>query len=580
MTNNLIGTQLGKYEIQAELGRGGMATVYRAYQESLNRHVAVKVLAGQLAHDGDFRQRFEREAKAVAQLDHPNILPIYDYGEDQQRDVVYFVTQLVEGGTLSQRMGQPLPIAEAVRIASGVAQALDCAHHHGIIHRDVKPSNILLTEDGRPLLSDFGIARIVQETHLTRTGTSLGTPQYMSPEQAKGEPLDFRADIYSLAVVLYEMLVGRPPFQADTDIAVLHQQVYEPPPPPRQLRSDIPRRLEKVILKALAKDPAKRYPTAGAMAQALERALPSRVSPLQRRPAPVTPAYGAKVEPATIIQQRGAGTASRVAPQPQRRVGRFLWRMTKWISGKVAAAVVILALVAAVLLIGGAFTLSSLLEQTLAAQDWAWEGWEAGGVSIIPEADIQQSLQDAVEPYALDALTNLSADFDPPDIVKIHGQFRQRPLELQALLGARDGVLYIQLERLNGVPLYVVGGIISNGINRGLDSAWAKAPVQLSALEVQDNRIRAVLEPRPGFSPPPPTLTPTPPTAVIHIVNELDCAVTVTLGGKSLKLDAGEGTEIELPAGSYIYAIYAPDHTVTTGWVTWTGGYREWIINE
>ena len=145
---------------------------------------------------------------------------------------------------------------------------------------------------------------------------------------------------------------------------------------------------------------------------------------------------------------------------------------------------------------------------------------------------------------------------------------------------ARDGVLYIRLERLNGIPLYVVGGIISNGINRGLDLAWAKAPVQLSALEVQDNCIRAVLEPRPGFSPPPPTSTPTPPPAVIHIVNELDCAVTVTLGGKSLKLDAGDGTEIELPAGSYIYAIYASGHPVTTGWVTWTSGYREWIINE
>lgn len=454
MNGDLIGTRLGKYEIQAEIGRGGMATVYRAYQESLNRHVAVKVLAGQLARDEDFRRRFEREAKAVAQLNHPNILPIYDYGEDPQRDLVYFITQLVKGGTLSQRLGQPLPVEEAVRIASDVAQALDYAHRHGIIHRDVKPSNILLTEDGRPLLTDFGIARIVQETRLTRTGTSLGTPEYMSPEQAKGEPLGPRADIYSLAVVLYEMLIGRPPFQADTDIAVLHQQVYEPPPRPRRLRPDIPRRLEKVVLKALAKDPAKRYPTAGALAQALERALPS-ITPLRRRhPMPITPAHGAEVEPATIIRQPEPTVVPRVTPRP-RRVSRFLWRATKWVLGKVAAAVVILALVAAALLIGGAFALSALVEQTLAVQDWGWTGWDEGGVSVILEADLQQPLQNAVEPYALDAVTDLSADFRPPDIVEVRGYFRQRPLRLQARLEARDGVLYIQLERLNGVPLYV-----------------------------------------------------------------------------------------------------------------------------
>lgn len=588
--SDLVGTRLDKYEIQEVIGRGGMATVYRAYQESLNRHVAVKVLAGQLAHDEDFRQRFEREAKAVAQLNHPNILPVYDYGEDPQRDVVYFVTQLVEGGTLSQRMGQPLPVEEAVRIASDVAQALDYAHRHGIIHRDVKPSNILLAEDGRPLLTDFGIARIVQETRLTRTGTSLGTAEYMSPEQAKGEPLGPGADSYSLAVVFYEMLVGRPPFQADTDIAVLHQHVYEPPPPPRRLRPDIPRRLEQVILKALTKDPAKRYPTAGALAQALERALPSVTSLRRRRPTPITPPYGAEAEPATIIREREGAVVSRVTPRPQRRVARFLWRATKWVLGKVVAAVVVLALVVAVLLVGGAFTLSALVEQTLAAQDWGWEGWNEGGGSVILETDIQQPLQDTVEPYALDALTDLSTDFHPPDIVEVRGYLRQRPLELQARLNVQDGVLHIRLERLNGVPLYVIGGIISNGINRGLDAAWEEAPVQLTTLEVRDDRIRAVLEPRPGFNPPPPTPTLMPRTAVIRIVNTLDYAVTVTVGGESLELDAGEGTEIELPAGNYVYAIDARGRSmatgwitwtsVATGWITWTSGYHEWTIRE
>ncbi len=182
--------------------------------------------------------------------------------------------------------------------------------------------------------------------------------------------------------------------------------------------------------------------------------------------------------------------------------------------------------------------------------------------------------------YALDALTDLSADFRPPDVVEVRGYFRQRPLGLRARLEARDGVLYIQLERLNGVPLYVIGGIISNGINRGLDAAWKEAPVQLTVLEIQDDRIRAVLEPQPGFNPSPPTPTLAPRSAVIHIVNTLDYAVTVTIAGDSLELSAGEETEIELAAGSYVYAIDAPGHSMTTGWITWTAGYHEWIIRE
>jgi tRNA A-37 threonylcarbamoyl transferase component Bud32 len=580
--NDLIGTRLDRYEIRDVIGRGGMATVYRAYQESLNREVAVKVLAGQLAQDEDFRQRFDREAKAVAQLNHAYILPVYDYGEDRQRDLVYFVTQLVEGGTLSRSLGQPLPVAEAVRIASGVAQALDYAHRHGIIHRDVKPSNILLTEDGRPLLTDFGIAQIMQETRLTRTGTSLGTAQYMSPEQARGEPLGPRADVYALAIVLYEMLIGRPPFEADTDIAILHQQVYESPTPPRQRRSDIPRRLEKVLLKALSKEPAKRYPTAGALAQALERALKGGILPPGRGATPVRPPLAAEAEPATIIRESEGAGAPRIKLPSRRKVGRFLLQATKWVFGKLVAAAIVLALIAVVLLISGAFALSAVVERTVATHDWGWERWDCDGgqISVILEEDIQQPLRDTVEPYALDAATNISADFRPPDIVAVVGYLGRRVVTLQARLSVRGGVLHVQLERLNAVPLYVIGGIISNGINRGMDSAWREAPAQLATLEVQDDRIRALLEPTSGPNSRSPTPTAVPRNAVVHVVNQLDYAVAVVVGSENLELDAGEESEIELHPGGYAYSIYADDRRIAEGQVTWNSGYQEWIIRQ
>jgi tRNA A-37 threonylcarbamoyl transferase component Bud32 len=578
--SNLIGTRLDKYEIRDVIGRGGMATVYRAYQESLNREVAVKVLAGQLAQDEDFRQRFDREAKAVAQLSHPNILPVYDYGEDGEQDLVYFVTQLIEGGTLSRRLGEPLPVAEALRIADGVAQALDYAHRHGIIHRDVKPSNILLAEDGRPLLTDFGIAHIMQETRLTQTGTSMGTAQYMSPEQAKGEPLGPRADVYSLAVVLYEMLVGRPPFEADTDIAILHQQVYEPPPPPRQRRSDIPRRLERVLLKALSKDPARRYPTAGALAQAWERALKGGILPLRRGANPTGPPLAAEAEPATIIREGRRVAAPRIQLPSRQRVGRFLLRATRWVFGKLVAVLVVLAVVSAVILVSGAFALSAVVERTLSAQDWGWEHWDGRQDSVILEGDIQQPLRDAVEPYALDAARELSADFSPPDVVAVAGRIGQRAVTLQARLSVREGVLHIQLERLNAIPLYVVGGIVSNGINRGMDSAWQEAPARLATLEVRDDRIRVVLEPRSGPNTRPPTPTAAPHDAVIHIINRLDYAVTVTAGHETLELDAGGESEIELGPGTYAYTIHAGDQLVAEDQITWDSGYQEWIIRE
>jgi serine/threonine protein kinase len=254
-----------------KIGRGGMADVYKAFQPRLERYVAIKVLPPALARDETFLERFEREAKAVASLRHPNILTIYDYGE--QEGLTYLVMEYVEGGTLKQMLGQPLDVQWTAEIVGRVGGALAYAHRHGVIHRDVKPANVLMQEEDWPLLSDFGLAKMVEQSvQLTKTGVGIGTPEYMSPEQGQGQKIDERTDVYSLGVVLYEMLTGQKPFQADTPIVVVLRHVTAPLPLPRRINPDIPESIELVILKALAKSPDDRFQRMGEMVRALEEA--------------------------------------------------------------------------------------------------------------------------------------------------------------------------------------------------------------------------------------------------------------------------------------------------------------------
>ena len=271
---SLTGKTLGKYQITERLGRGGMAEVYKAYHPQLERYAAVKVLHGFLAEGADFQARFQREAKAIAALRHPNIVQIYDIDSDD--DNYFMVMEFVDGGTLKDRLIQssgPLGIKEMAHIFREVASALDYAHRHGVLHRDIKPANVLLSESGRVVLTDFGIARIVSETQFTVTGTLVGTPAYMSPEQGKGMSIASPSDIYSLGIILYEMVTGKVPFDADTPLAVIHKHINEPLPSPRTVREDIPRVLEAVIVKALAKEPEDRYQTAAEMVDAAENAF-------------------------------------------------------------------------------------------------------------------------------------------------------------------------------------------------------------------------------------------------------------------------------------------------------------------
>ena len=324
MADNLIGRTIGGYAILDIIGRGGMATVYRAHQVSMNRIVAIKVLPRQFVNDDTYMQRFNREVQIAARLEHRGIVPVHDYGELDGQP--YIVMRFMAGGSVDDmlRMGA-LPLPDILRIIDQIAPALDFAHSRGVLHRDLKPSNILLDGAGGAYLTDFGIARVLGETTsgtITTQGV-IGTPSYMSPEQAQGGALDGRSDIYALGVTLFEMATGRRPFEGDTPYNIAVKQVLEPPPLPRIYNPTIPDAVEAVILTAMSKHPDGRYPDGAALAEALRRAVERRApepaeapvyAPPVVYPVPpgdlrsLTPAPRTPVESRALARPRRAGS--------------------------------------------------------------------------------------------------------------------------------------------------------------------------------------------------------------------------------------------------------------------------------
>lgn len=273
----------GRYEIRSLIGRGGMAEVHLGFDTRLSRIVAIKMLRSDLARDSVFQARFRREAQSAASLNHPNIVAVYDTGEEMVLgpdgrgiSVPYIVMEYVEGHTVKDLLsdGTPVPINEAVSIVSGVLSALEYSHSQHLVHRDIKPGNIMLTADGKVKVMDFGIARALSDSQATMTQTNavVGTAQYLSPEQARGEQVDARSDLYSTGVVLFELLTGRPPFTGDSAVAVAYQHVQQLAPTPSAITPDVPEPLDRVVLKALAKNREDRYSSAGSMLADLMRA--------------------------------------------------------------------------------------------------------------------------------------------------------------------------------------------------------------------------------------------------------------------------------------------------------------------
>jgi eukaryotic-like serine/threonine-protein kinase len=271
--NQLIGQQLDQFQITERIGSGGMATVFKAYQPSLDRYVAIKVLPIRHAQDPVFFKRFVQEARSIARLAHPNIVHIYNFGE--QDLIKYIAMEYVDGGTLKERLKQPLPLKQAINFVIQAAKGLDCAHRNGIIHRDIKPANMLVRDNGHLLLTDFGLAKILEETtNITKTGAHLGTPHYMSPEQGTGHTIDSRTDIYSLGIVLFHCLAGEPPFHAENALSMSVKHVHEPLPADKLVREhNVPVPIVQIIVKMTAKKPQDRYQSATELVDVLSDAL-------------------------------------------------------------------------------------------------------------------------------------------------------------------------------------------------------------------------------------------------------------------------------------------------------------------
>lgn len=323
--------QLGKYEIIDRLGRGGMAEVYRGYHPALDRYVAIKLLHPFLSDDPEFKDRFENEARNVAKLKHPNIVQVYDFEYDAESESYYMVMELINGLTLKDRLLElarthgSFPVGEAVRIVRSAAEALDYAHGRGMIHRDVKPANLMLDEGQRVVLTDFGIAKMVTGAQFTSSGGMVGTPAYMAPEQGLGEQGDERSDLYSLGVILFQFLTGRLPYDAETPLAVVLKHVNEPVPSLLDYAPHASPELDRITRKALAKDPDERYQSAAEMAEDLalldESGRPYLLAdgaPILNADAP--PAPGRLTESAewrrlrTLVGETGRGPA--ITPRP------------------------------------------------------------------------------------------------------------------------------------------------------------------------------------------------------------------------------------------------------------------------
>lgn len=359
-----VGTEVGSYQIVERLGKGGMATVFKGYHARLDRYVAIKVLHAAFKEDDSFLRRFTREAQVVARLEHTNIVTVYDYAEQQGHP--YLVMRYIAGETLKERISQtPLPLAKTLEIAAAIGSGLDYAHHQGVLHRDIKPSNILISQQGHVYIADFGLARIVQAGESTMSQEMImGTPQYISPEQAKGEDdLDARTDVYSFGIVLYEMITGQVPFKSDTSYAVIHSQIFDPPPKPSSINQNVNPMMEAVLLKALHKSPAERYQTAGELVAAFTAAAGSvPVEPDPAADGPVTiadPAATTPVEPPLPPLSHAAAPAS--SPLVQEQSSRLktanelpaAGRSGSWLPKAGAAAVLVIAVFLVLLLIRG-----------------------------------------------------------------------------------------------------------------------------------------------------------------------------------------------------------------------------------
>ena len=444
----------GRYELGELLGRGGMADVRKAYDSRLGRTVAVKRLRTDLAGDATFQARFRREAQSAAQLNHPSIVAVYDTGEELDRDAgsnLYIVMELVAGRSLRDviREGRKILPERAMEITGEVCAALDYSHRAGIVHRDIKPGNVMLTPAGDVKVMDFGIARAVADatSAMTQTAAVVGTAQYLSPEQARGETVDLRSDVYSTGCLLYELLTGRPPFQGENPVSVAYQHVRQAPAPPSQLEPDLPPEIDRIVLKALAKPQAERYQSAAAMKADIDRWLEG---------SPVLAAPVAAVPPTTVLDEPVGDASTMVAPAYAGAAQRQPAEEKKSRRGLIALLLLLAAVIAAALLILPNLLTATTqdpvpkvtgLTEAAAAEKLRAEGFVLGQRDPEPSETVEAGLIISQDPGA-DAMAEPGTAID---VVISNGPADR---EVPSLLGSTRAEAAQQLRELRLVPRF------------------------------------------------------------------------------------------------------------------------------
>jgi serine/threonine protein kinase len=492
----LVGHTLGRYELTELLGRGGMAEVYKARDPRLGRDVAVKVILSETQHNNKFLKRFELEARALAQLSHPNIVTILDYGEHDNQP--YLVMQYISGGTLKKRLGQPYSWQDATAILLPIAHSLNYAHLRSIIHRDVKPANILISETGQPMLSDFGIAKIVTGSEMV----DLTTTHYMSPEQGLGQKVDGRTDIYSLGVILYELVTGQRPFEADTPMQLVLKHATIAPRPPRELCPDLPTTVENIIARAMAKEPNDRYPDMAEFIQALEELNNSSAQArgVARQTQPMFETLTAVVvrSPSTTAATVNASApASPVIESTQ--IQSPVQSRKRWVSCLITTGITtaVVALVVLILLIiaayAGSLVISRAIEQT--ASSTTMYTFTEAETQTLTEDEINLGIMNAIQPYTLDYILYTKVDFTEPDSIEILAMTNGEPLIVQMTINQVDGYPHVLFRSLNKFPLLFIGGIFSQGINNGLRQAMDQTGVRIDGLTINGYNLTYTVTP-------------------------------------------------------------------------------------
>jgi serine/threonine protein kinase len=503
MTNLEAKRMTQRYQINKKLGEGGMAVVYKAFDTNLERDVAIKIIKGDHIEGNNVEQmikRFEREVKALAKLTHPNIVHIHDYGRYQTKP--YLIMEYLPGGTLEDKMAEgQISYREAAQILLPIAEALSYAHKQGVLHRDVKPANIIFSDDGKSLLSDFGIAKILgvntidkNSENLTQTGMGLGTPEYMAPEQWHGK-FSPQTDIYALGAVFYEMITGRKPFIAETPAAFLLKQMMEDPPHPREFVQNLPVAVSNFIFRALEKEQEDRYETMEGVIQELKNFASGDIAQVtayqpsytvQNPPVSTSPAWKQSItmkdSPTTGEHLEKPSTAGKIA----RGFGRVLQQI--FITLAIVAVVLSIILVIAAMYIFGLFSRQAI-------QNAFYEEITREETYRMSEEKLNETLDTILMPYFEDFADDIDADISAPGTLDFTIYRPENEYHLFIVIEHKNGYPQFSVERINDQPLLFVRGIMSNQINRGMRRVLNDNNVIVTQLEITDNEINYTVSP-------------------------------------------------------------------------------------